>query len=432
MCKWIPLFGWLVLGAAGVHSTEIDATVRADPASARAFASYYLKRGTEKYYQNEYAEALKDLEMAHELTPQDPAIISARGMAKSALKDFDGAHTDFKRALQLNPDLVGFFYNRGLARRRTGDFYGSVNDFDLVIALEPGHVDAYNSRANSKSELREYVDAFKDYTLALRLNPRFANAYMNRGGVSLMMGNYSAALIDLNLAVELQGGREPFSLMNRGLLYLDTKDYDRAMADFNRCTELKPGLAGPYAGRGAIAAIRFDLNEALQNLTRGIELEPEVSSYYLARAVVFEALNENVRAAADYQKAAGMDPGARSPEIKVYALLHWNLLARRTGGAGRSEHLSDREIGDYDWPSPIGTFLLGKRPATALLADAARRPWVVQQRGAECEALYFIAMDHLLEGRQDLAISFFQRCIDTGLESSREHFLAKIRMKELR
>jgi hypothetical protein len=40
-------------------------------------------------------------------------------------------------------------------------------------------------------------------------------------------------------------------------------------------------------------------------------------------------------------------------------------------------------------------------------------------------------MHHLLEGRKDLAISFFQRCIDTGLESSREDFLAKTRMKEL-
>lgn len=83
------------------------------------------------------------------------------------------------------------------------------------------------------------------------------------------------------------------------------------------------------------------------------------------------------------------------------------------------------------WPAPVIDFLFGRISAESLLAEAKKRRWPNEQQDAECTALYFIGMDHLLAGRRADALHYFRRCVATGMESSIEYDLARLELKSL-
>lgn len=420
---------WVSLG--GCATTKVIAAEPASPVTIVATANDFLQAGVQKYYRSEYGQALADLEIAAKMAPDNPSVLSARAMAKSALKDYQGAYADFQQALKLSPDLPRIYYSRGLALRQVGDFYGSLQDFDRAIALKPDFIDAYNSRGVSYAMLNEYPDALRDYTLAIELNPRFGNAFLNRGYALRRMGNYAEALLDLNIAVGLLK-TSPVAFAIRGNLFRNMKEYDRARADFLSAQRLQPEMGDAYIGLGRIALHEGKLEQACAEISRGIERDPQYPPYYLIRGMIHEGMNDDLKAAMDYQKAAEMEQNPRSPENELYARLYWNLLSRRTAKAGPDVHLTElRDFGDL-WPDPIVAFITGKRSEGAILADAKRRRWPQEKREGECEALYFIGMSHLLAGRTEVAASYFERCLATGLETLCEYSFAKFRLESLR
>jgi tetratricopeptide (TPR) repeat protein len=55
-------------------------------------------------------------------------------------------------------------------------------------------------------------------------------------------------------------------------------DMDGALADFNKAIELNPSLAQPYYNRGNVKAENNDLNGAIADYTKTIELKPDFAA----------------------------------------------------------------------------------------------------------------------------------------------------------
>jgi len=96
---------------------------------------------------------------------------------------------------------------------------------------------------------------------------------------------------------------------NRGIAYHQAKgELDRAIADYNRAIELDPKLAFAYGGRADAYRDRGELDRAVADYNRAIELDPDYADAYNGRGVAFEAKGDMDKAIAYYNRALELDP----------------------------------------------------------------------------------------------------------------------------
>jgi tetratricopeptide (TPR) repeat protein len=85
-----------------------------------------------------YFEALDDLNVAAELTPDDPDVYAMRAAAYRQLETLDLAEENIDQALKLSPSHPGALLERGYLRRNKGDTEGARADWLTVIQVMPG------------------------------------------------------------------------------------------------------------------------------------------------------------------------------------------------------------------------------------------------------------------------------------------------------
>ena len=95
---------------------------------------------------------------------------------------------------------------------------------------------------------------------------------------------------------------------NRGNAKDDKGDLDGAIADYNRAIELDPKLAIAYNNRGNAEKAKGDLSGAIADYNRAIELDPKHASAYYNRGNVKDAKGDLDGAIADFNLAIELDP----------------------------------------------------------------------------------------------------------------------------
>ncbi|MFC1516616.1 tetratricopeptide repeat protein [Thermodesulfobacteriota bacterium] len=123
---------------------------------------------------------------------------SAEWSAKAQALWKDGKYTEPQNALRyldlavgLNPNDAVLYNNRGLTKRDLGRYEKAIEDYSRAIELNPKYTVAYNNRGVANYELAQYEKAIKDYTQAIRLDPKYVDAYFNQA-----LANYQLDEID--------------------------------------------------------------------------------------------------------------------------------------------------------------------------------------------------------------------------------------------
>jgi lipoprotein NlpI len=85
-------------------------------------------------------------------------------------------------------------------------------------------------------------------------------------------------------------------------------DLDGALADYNRAIELNPKDAKAYTNRGLVKQARADLDGALADYARAVELDPKDVLAYYNQGVLKKDRGDLSGALADYTRAIELDP----------------------------------------------------------------------------------------------------------------------------
>ena len=83
-------------------------------------------------------------------------------------------------------------------------------------------------------------------------------------------------------------------------------DLDQALQDATRGIELMPDSAGAFFIRGMIRARRREFEDCIADCSRAIELDPGDPEIYELRAEAFREIGDEARAALDTQEAANL------------------------------------------------------------------------------------------------------------------------------
>ncbi len=159
-------------------------------------AAAYLFRGTARLNKGDLNGAIRDLDKAVALNPQDSWAFNYRACARQRMGDIDGAVGDLNRAIQLDPRSSSAYNNRGILLFKRKDFAGAVADYTHAIEIDPQNASAYNNRGNAYEAQGELERAREDFDRAIEVDASLLIAYMNRGVTLILQGKDAEAAKD--------------------------------------------------------------------------------------------------------------------------------------------------------------------------------------------------------------------------------------------
>jgi protein O-mannosyl-transferase len=147
--------------------------------------------------------AMKDLDRALALEPENEEALSTRGTIHLMRGDYPRARVDLDEALRLRPRSSAAWNNRGLVRLNQGDAEGAIEDFTRAIELGPRSTEGYLNRAVALGGEGRYRDAAADIDRAIEILPGNARAHLLRGVTRLALGDAAGAIADHDEALRV-------------------------------------------------------------------------------------------------------------------------------------------------------------------------------------------------------------------------------------
>ncbi|SPQ20999.1 36dc18eb-278f-4739-b2a1-328230757c92 [Thermothielavioides terrestris] len=270
-------------------------------------------------------------------------------------KDFVKAIELYSKAILCKPDPI-YYSNRAACYNALSQWDNVIDDTTAALNLNPEYVKALNRRANAYDHQGKYSEALLDFTASCiidqftneqsaqaveRLLKKFAETKAKeilrtkppKLPSSTFVGNYLQSFrakprpAGLEDSVELpeESGK---GQLQKGLKALESKTgpgYEEASEAFDKALEL--GDLGEYEAyalnlRGTFRCLKGQHELALADLTKSIELDPEMTQSYIKRASMNLELGAPEKAEEDF--AAALAKNAEDPDIYYHrAQLHF-------------------------------------------------------------------------------------------------------------
>lgn len=179
----------------------------------------------------------------------------------------------------------------------------------------------------------DFQNALNHYRRALQIAPDHFWSLYQMGLSHLLDGQPAAAVAAFTVCITKRPD-EPICYVTRGTAYGDLNQTDDALADLDKAHELNPDFWAVYLNRGAIHLARNDFRKATDDFSRVIEIRPQLAGPHLNLARTYEKQNRY----ADTESAASRAIELDSTNVAAYSV---RALARLQ----LSKH--DEALADY-------------------------------------------------------------------------------------
>jgi tetratricopeptide (TPR) repeat protein len=169
-------------------------------------------------------------------------------------------------------------------------------------------LEAQQSLEDGQRQLKatHYAEAVLAFNHALTLKSDLADAYLYRGRANTALGNNEGAIQDFTRVIQLRPqGAEAF--VERAAARLEQQDYPGVIADCGDALKRDSRLAIAYNMRATALRETGKPEQALEDLNRAVEIEPQKSNYF-QRAATYEALGQHQKALADLDEVIAQKP----------------------------------------------------------------------------------------------------------------------------
>jgi tetratricopeptide (TPR) repeat protein len=309
----------------------------------------YASRGYSHIAQKQFESAVREYSIAIKLSPNEAFLYKNRGIAYQGLGETNLANADFAKVdeiggkkatpaptpnnppsgTQSNADDEDFKY--GLKMLDEKNYDQAAIYFGRYLNKYPNDKMGYLNRGISYGSASKYELAGADYSKAISLDSQYTMAYVGRGFIYIVQQKNELAIRDLNTAVKLDPNNK-FAYKFRALLYKQMGENNLAEADSAKVEELETGKKPPVQttlsaedalklGYQAYDAEKYE--QAVSYISAYIKQYPSNKEAYYYRGLANRRLNNLDWAVADYNKALELDPNYTTVYISrgfVFAL----------------------------------------------------------------------------------------------------------------
>jgi len=178
----------------------------------------------------------------------------------------------------------------------------------------------------------EYLQKSNDIRAKLKDKRGIFLNYGRLSSLFILKGDFKKVIDICNEALKVEPNFVVF--YTRGYAYAELNKYEQAIEDFSKAIELNPALAVAYYDRGNAYADLNKYERAIKDYEKAIELNPDFAEAYNNRGNAYMELNKYEQAIKDYDKAIELNPNE--------AVAYYN---RGVAYANLNEH--ERAIEDF-------------------------------------------------------------------------------------
>jgi tetratricopeptide (TPR) repeat protein len=148
-----------------------------------------------------YDAAIQSIDLAIELTPNDPLLPIQKAQILSDSGKYSEAIALSDKIIEYNKAAYAY-YSRGLIKFGSGDPKGAVLDLIRSTKINPNFVEGYAALGIAKASLKDYRGALVDADRAIKINTKNAFAHIVRCTANSKLGYFQDALIDSDRAIK--------------------------------------------------------------------------------------------------------------------------------------------------------------------------------------------------------------------------------------
>ncbi|RAL58560.1 hypothetical protein DID88_003336 [Monilinia fructigena] len=249
---------------------------------------------------------------------------TAAGNTAYGAKDYPRAIDLYGKAILCKPDPI-FYSNRAACYNALGEFEKVIEDTTAAINLDSEYVKALNRRANAYEHTERYSEALLDFTASCIIDG-FRNEQSAQSVERLLkkVAESKAKFIleAKDKKLQVQHSSPTISKVSdqnphpQDLMIPLSFQRRQERVNYNLDFELwqrRQMRAFAYNMRGTFRYLRGVQLDALSDLSKSIELEPDYTQSYIKRASMHLELGDKDAAAADFDKA--MEQHDDDPDI---------------------------------------------------------------------------------------------------------------------
>jgi tetratricopeptide (TPR) repeat protein len=205
-------------------------------------------------------------------------------------------------------------------------------------------------------------------------------------------------------------GQDPnngVAYFKRGKAYLDyrsdRRDLDRAIADLTKAIEIDPKYADAYNQRGIAFQRNRDFAHAIADQSKAIEINPAFARAYNSRGYAYQQQKDYDRALADYKKAIEIDPG--------YAVTYFNRAFTHVLKDDTNRAIADLKqaikLGGRDFDYVFDTLKPTEHSQVVALFTKA-----IERNAKDAVAYYDRGLAYAAVDERELAIADYSKAIE--------------------
>jgi len=176
-----------------------------------------------------------------------------------------------------------------------------------VIAALPDEPLGYKFRGLSYLLAHRFDRAEPDFRAAARLEPGDAENHAGHAQAFSGQGRYAEAIPGFDRALAIAPDDVRFLAARCWARAGEGSDLNRALADCNRAVDLAPELAAPRANRGMVRLKQQNWRAAIQDYSRALDSDPLLPTALFGRGYAHARLNDMALARADIVVARQLD-----------------------------------------------------------------------------------------------------------------------------
>ncbi|MBI2901738.1 MAG: protein kinase [Planctomycetes bacterium] len=220
----------------------------------------------------------------------------------------------------------------------SGEYAQAALALDRHLESRPDDAHAILLRAFCDWTTPHNVAKVRDgFERAARVDRRCTHARYSLGLLHQSQGRSAEAEVEYAAVIEMDGTFY-YVWLNRGMLHLHAKDLDKALEDFERAIELRPKASLGYNRRAAVHLAKGNASDAIGDYTRAIDLNPKYFWGYFNRGKIYRQVQQHRPAIHDFTEAARLQPNLAAAYAERghchYALQAWGAAIEDFERAG--------------------------------------------------------------------------------------------------
>jgi len=228
-----------------------------------------------------------------------------RGLANLAFGNLDSAILDLQRSFKFGLNFNFVRAEKGYAHLKKGNINEARSDLNTARQHSPQNALFYAYLGELHLVEGDFATALNMVDTANVLNPELGLAYLIRAKTYLELGLIDSAKIALEPLKGLDFPR-PQEYIDSGGIFVFLDEEGIGLTNLDRAIEIIPDLSHPYDARAKANALLGNYELAIDDFDRAISRDPTINEYYINRGVVYQILGESSLASEDFEIAASL------------------------------------------------------------------------------------------------------------------------------